>query len=100
MEALTALGGVGRKTANCILGNVFGIPGIVVDTHVKRLSGRMGYTVETDPDKIEHDLQQIIPEAEWTHTSHLFADHGRGYCDAKKPQCDICPVEHLCPKIL
>ena len=100
MEELTALGGVGRKTANCVLGNAFGIPGIVVDTHVKRLAARMGYTAETHPDKIEQDLMKIIPRDEWTHTSHLFGDHGRTYCAAKKPLCDECPVEHLCPKIL
>lgn len=100
MEDLVALGGVGRKTANCILGVSFGIPGIVVDTHVKRLSRRMGYTEEADPDKIERDLMTIAPENEWTHMSHLLADLGRSYCDARRPRCDECPVEHLCPKNL
>jgi endonuclease-3 len=100
MEDLVALGGVGRKTANCILGVSFGIPGIVVDTHVKRLSRRMGYTEEADPDKIERDLMTIAPENEWTHMSHLFADLGRSHCDARRPRCDECPVEHLCPKNL
>jgi endonuclease-3 len=100
MEELVALGGVGRKTANCVLGNVFGIPGIVVDTHVRRLANRMGYTAQSNPDKIETDLTEIVPENEWTHFSHLLADLGRSYCDARKPQCDECPVEHLCPKIL
>jgi endonuclease-3 len=100
MEELVALGGVGRKTANCVLGNVFGIPGIVVDTHVRRLANRMGYTAQSNPDKIETDLTAIVPEDEWTHFSHLLADLGRSYCDARKPQCDECPVEHLCPKIL
>jgi endonuclease-3 len=100
MEELLTLGGVGRKTANCVLGNVFGIPGIVVDTHVKRLSNRMGYTIESNPDKIEMDLSKIVPKDEWTHFSHLMADHGRSYCDARAPRCDECPVEHLCPKIM
>ena len=100
MEELIALGGVGRKTANCVLGVSFGIPGIIVDTHVRRLSYRMGYTVETDPDKIEEDLMKIVPTNEWTHMSHLLAAHGRTYCTAKKPNCDDCPVADLCPKIL
>ena len=100
MEELTALGGVGRKTANCVLGNVFGVPGIVVDTHVKRLATRMGYTVESNPDKIEQDLMNIVPEKEWTQFSHLMADHGRHTCAARKPLCDECIVAHLCPKIL
>jgi endonuclease-3 len=99
MEELVALGGVGRKTANCVLGNVFGIPGIVVDTHVKRLSNRMGFTIESNPDKIEFDLNKIVPESEWTHLSHLLADHGRGACAARSPRCDECPIEHLCPRI-
>jgi endonuclease-3 len=100
MDELVALGGVGRKTANCVLGNVFGIPGIVVDTHVRRLANRMGYAAESNPDKIEKDLCEIVPEDEWTHFSHLLADLGRSWCDARKPQCDECPVEHLCPKIM
>lgn len=100
MEELVALGGVGRKTANCVLGVSFGIPSIVVDTHVRRLAGRMGYTVESDPDKIEQDLMKIAPHAEWTHMSHLFASLGRSYCTARKPKCDECPVAHLCPKII
>jgi endonuclease-3 len=100
MEELISLGGVGRKTANCVLGNVFGIPGIVVDTHVLRLSRRMGFTEEKAPDKIERDLMKIVPEAAWTQLSHLLADHGRHTCSARKPLCDDCPVEHLCPKIL
>ena len=94
------LGGVGRKTANCVLGVSYGIPGIVVDTHVRRLSKRMGFTEETNPDKIERELAAIAPEQEWTHMSHLFADLGRSYCSARKPQCGECPLEHLCPKNL
>jgi endonuclease-3 len=100
LEDLIELGGVGRKTANCVRGVSFGIPGIVVDTHVRRLSRRMGYTDETNPDKIEQDMMLIAPEDEWTRMSHLFADLGRSYCDARKPQCEECPVMHLCPKIL
>jgi endonuclease-3 len=100
MEELTALGGVGRKTANCVLGVSFGIPGIVVDTHVRRLAARMGYTVESDPDKIEQDLMEIAPQKEWTRMSHLLAALGRSYCTARKPNCAECPVEHLCPKII
>jgi endonuclease-3 len=100
MAELTKLGGVGRKTANCVLGNVFGIPGIVVDTHVRRLAMRMGYTEETNPDKIEMDLGEIAPKQEWTRLSHLLADHGRHACSARKPRCEECPVEHLCPKHL
>jgi endonuclease-3 len=100
MEELTALGGVGRKTANCVLGVSFGIPGIVVDTHVRRLAARMGYTVESDPDKIEQDLMKIAPQKEWTRMSHLLAALGRSYCTARKPDCAECPVEHLCPKII
>jgi len=100
MEDLVALAGVGRKTANCVRGNVFDLPGIVVDTHVKRLAYRMGFTVETNPDKIERDLNAIIPEKQWTHFSHLLADHGRAVCEARKPLCESCPIERLCPKYL
>jgi endonuclease-3 len=100
MEDLTALGGVGRKTANCVLGVSFGVPAVIVDTHVRRLARRMGYTEENDPDKIEQDLAGITPEELWTRMSHLFAALGRAYCAAKKPRCDACPVADLCPKIL
>lgn len=99
MEELTALGGVGRKTANCVLGVSFGAPAVIVDTHVRRLARRMGYTEESDPDKIEGDLARIAPRDAWTRMSHLFAAHGRTYCTAKKPRCEACPVAHLCPKI-
>ena len=95
-----ALGGVGRKTANVVLGNAFGVPGIVVDTHVLRLSKRMGLTVETNPESVEQDLMAVVPEREWTHFSHLLTTHGRTWCLARKPLCDECPIEHLCPKIL
>ncbi len=100
MEALTSLGGVGRKTANCVLGNAFGIPGIVVDTHVLRLSRRMGFTEEKNADKVEADLMPLIPQKEWTRFSHVMADHGRKYCAARNPLCDECPVGHLCPKLI
>jgi endonuclease-3 len=97
MEELSALKGIGRKTANVILGNAFGIPGMVVDTHVRRVSLRLGFTAVTDPSKIELDLQKVIPREEWTLASHLFIFHGRRCCFARKPACPRCPVEELCP---
>lgn len=100
MQELLALGGVGRKTANVVLGNAFDVPGIVVDTHVLRLSKRIGLSRETRPDAVERDLMAAVPEEEWTHFSHLLTSHGRTYCSARKPLCDSCPVEHLCPKLL
>jgi endonuclease III len=99
MEALVKLPGVGRKTANVLLGNVFGVPGIVVDTHVKRLSGRLGLTANTDPVKIEQDLNPIIPQKDWTIFSHRLIDHGRAVCQAKKPACDECILADLCPAV-
>jgi endonuclease-3 len=100
MEELLTLAGVGRKTANCLLGNVFGIPGIVVDTHMIRLSRRMGFTEQKNPDKIECDLMELIPRDDWTLFSHLITSHGRKGCSAKKPLCDECPIADDCPKIL
>jgi len=97
MEELSALHGIGRKTASVILGNAFGIPGMVVDTHVRRVSLRLGFTRQTDPVKIERDLQKLIPDTEWTLASHLFIFHGRRCCTARKPACERCPVEELCP---
>jgi len=98
MEALVALPGVGRKTANVVLGNAFGIDhGIVVDTHVKRLSKRMGFTRQTDPVKVESDLVEIFPRERWTMLSHLLIFHGRNTCVARKPRCASCCVAHLCP---
>ena len=97
MEELTQLHGVGRKTANVVLGNVFGVPGIVIDTHVKRISGRLGLTEHDDPDKIEQDLVVIVPQEEWTLFSHLLAFHGRRTCDARQPLCMICPIGEWCP---
>ncbi|MBI1976822.1 MAG: endonuclease III, partial [Candidatus Omnitrophica bacterium] len=99
MEDLVELAGVGRKTANVILGNVYNIPGVVVDTHVRRLSNRMGLTTNDDPDKIEQDLMKLFPEEEWTWLSHTIILHGRQVCSARKPLCQKCPIESLCPKI-
>lgn len=97
LAELTRLPGVGRKTANVILGNAFGIPGMVVDTHVKRISQRLGLTRQTDPVKIEMDLCAQIPAARWTHAAHLFIFHGRRICFARKPNCQACPLAELCP---
>jgi endonuclease-3 len=98
MDALVALPGVGRKTANVILGNAFGLTeGIVVDTHVHRLSRRLGLTEEDDPVKIESDLMAVVPRAEWTLFSLLLIDHGRQTCKARRPECGRCPVADLCP---
>ena len=98
MEDLTALRGVGRKTANVVLGNAYGIPGVVVDTHVGRLSRRLGLTREEDPVKVEHDLMESIPKSEWTLFSHLLIHHGRGVCPARKPHCSRCTLSGLCPR--
>ena len=96
MEALVELPGVGRKTANVVLGNAFGIPGIVVDTHVKRLSQRIGLTQEKDPVKIEFDLMAQIPKKQWIDFSHQLIWHGRRVCTARKPHCEDCPLQTLC----
>jgi len=98
MEALTALRGVGRKTANVVLGNAYGInEGVVVDTHVQRLSLRLGLTKHLDPAKIESDLMKLIPREKWTLFSHWLIWHGRRRCMARNPDCDGCEVQHLCP---
>jgi len=98
MEALTALRGVGRKTANVVLGNAFGLnEGVVVDTHVMRLSLRLGLTKHAEPEKIEQDLMKLIPRDQWTIFSHWLIWHGRRRCQARKPDCDGCEVQHLCP---
>lgn len=97
MEGLTSLPGVGRKTANVVLGNAFGIPGIVVDTHVRRVSQRLGLARSDDPDKIEEELSKQIPKPKWTHASHVLTFHGRRTCTARSPHCPECPVEALCP---
>ena len=94
------LPGVGRKTANVVLGNAFGRPqGIAVDTHVQRLARRLGLTTEFIPDKIEQELLVLVPRKGWTLFSHLLISHGRAVCKARVPQCDICPVRHLCPSV-
>jgi endonuclease III len=98
MEALITLPGVGRKTANVVLGNAFGkAEGIVVDTHVTRLSGRLGLTANTDPVKIETDLMAVVPRPTWTLFSHLLIFHGRRVCFARKPNCDGCVLNDICP---
>jgi endonuclease-3 len=97
MESLTELDGVGRKTANVVLGNAYGIPGIIVDTHVKRLANRIGLSLKTDPDKIEADLTELVPKEEWTYFSHALSDHGRVVCHARKPLCRSCKINDLCP---
>lgn len=99
LEELVKLPGIGRKTANVILGNAFETPGIVVDTHMLRLSARMGLTKNNDPVKVEFDLMKLIPKQEWTMFSHRMIHHGRAICVARKPLCSKCPVEKLCPKI-
>jgi len=99
LEALTALHGVGRKTANVVLGNAFGIPGVVVDTHVGRLSRRLGLTRETDPVKVEHALMELLPRERWTIFSHWLILHGRRICVARRPRCSICPLAVHCPRI-
>jgi endonuclease-3 len=99
LEELVQLPGVGRKTANVILGNAFGVPGITVDTHVGRLSRRLGLTTHDDPVKVEFDLMAIIPEADWTMFSHRLIFHGRQVCAARKPDCPACPMNRFCPKI-
>ncbi|HEX8849043.1 MAG TPA: endonuclease III [Gemmatimonadaceae bacterium] len=98
MDALTALPGVGRKTANVVLGNAFSRnEGVVVDTHVSRLSQRLGLTRETDPVKIESALMPLFARERWTMLSHLLIEHGRQVCDARKPRCGDCPIAALCP---
>jgi endonuclease III len=98
MEDLLTLRGVARKTANIVLGNSFGIvEGIAVDTHVKRLANRIGFSNESDPVKIEQDLMRLIPREKWFSFTYVLIDHGRAICHAKKPRCTECPIEPLCP---
>ncbi len=96
MEELVKLPGVGRKTANVLLGNVFGVPGITTDTHVIRLSRLMGLSKNSDPVKLEQDLMKLVPEKEWTNFSHQIIFHGRQVCNARKPDCENCLLETLC----
>ncbi len=98
MEELLTLPGVARKTANVVLGTAFGIAdGIVVDTHVKRLANRLGLTQESNPEKIERDLQALVPREEWIDIAHLLIFHGRQVCSARKPRCAACVLNDLCP---
>ncbi len=98
LDDLVKLQGVGRKTAGVVLGEWFGTAeGIVVDTHVKRLSRRLGLTRQTDPNKIERNLMEIIPKRDWILLTHLLIDHGRAVCTARSPRCDACTINKLCP---
>ena len=98
MQELVALPGVGRKTANVVLGNAFGVDeGVVVDTHVRRVSGRLGLTENSDPVKIEQDLMKVVPQEDWTVFSHLLILHGRRTCKARKPDCPNCVLNDICP---
>lgn len=98
MKELVALPGVGRKTANVVLGNAFDTDeGVVVDTHVRRLSGRLGLTAHTSPEKIEQDMIGLVPRDQWTDLPHLFIYHGRAVCKAQRPLCDDCALADLCP---
>lgn len=98
MDALTALKGVGRKTASVVMGNAYNqAEGVVVDTHVGRLSGRLGLTQHTQPEKIEQDLMRLIPKVEWVLFPHLMISHGRAICKARKPACNQCPLQSDCP---
>jgi len=98
LEELVALAGVGRKTANVVLGNAFGVPGMVVDTHVKRLTRRFGWTRAEDPVRIEQELCQLLPAASWTQAGHILIAHGRACCKAPIPICTSCPILDLCPQ--
>jgi endonuclease-3 len=91
------LPGIGRKTANVVLGNAFGVPGITVDTHFGRLARRFGWTTEEDPVKVEHVVGDLVPKAEWTMLSHRLIFHGRRVCHSRKPACGACGVAPLCP---
>ncbi len=99
VEELVTLRGVGRKTANVVLGNVFDIPGLVVDTHVGRISRRLGFTRDTDPEKVEAQLMEIVPRADWTLYAHLLISHGREICTARRAVCESCPLIALCPQV-
>lgn len=100
LDELVRLPGVGRKTANVVLGTAFGIPsGVVVDTHVGRISRRLGLTKAADAVRAERDLARVLPQAEWIGFSHRLIAHGRGLCTARRPQCDACPLAELCPRV-
>ena len=97
LRDLVTLPGVGRKTANVVLGNAFGVPGITVDTHFGRLSRRFGWTVEGDPEKVEAEVGALFPRRDWTMLSHLLIWHGRRVCHSRRPACGACPLAGLCP---
>ena len=97
LDSLVKLPGIGRKTANVVLGNAFGIPGVVVDTHVGRISRLLNLTAHKDPNKIERDLMQVVPRTQWTALAHLFIEHGRKVCIARRPRCAECVLNDLCP---
>jgi endonuclease-3 len=96
MEDLLKLPGVGRKTANQVLGDAFGVPGIVVDTHAIRLSNRIGLTKNSDPEKIEYDLMEVVPREYWSKFCHQLVYHGRAVCNARKPKCELCGIREYC----
>ena len=100
MDELLSLPGVGRKTANCVLGTTFGIPAVVVDTHMIRIMNLLGFTNQKDPVKIEFDIMKIAPESEWVILTHLVIEHGRHVCIARRPQCADCSLSDLCPSSL
>jgi endonuclease-3 len=97
LRDLVTLPGIGRKTANVILGNAFDVPGITVDTHFGRLARRFGWTTQDDPVKVEHEVGALFPKRDWTMLSHRLIFHGRRMCHARKPACGVCPVARLCP---
>ncbi len=99
MEELHAMPGIGRKTANVVLGNAFDVPGIVVDTHVQRVSRRLGLTKQTAPEKIEQELMRLVPPKEWVALGHRMIYHGRRVCIARKPRCESCALATFCPKV-
>ena len=100
LDELVALPGIGRKTANVVLGTFFGISsGVVVDTHVKRISRLLGLTTQTTPEKIEQDLMQVVPKKEWINYSHRLIHHGRKICIARRPQCTECPLLKVCDRV-
>jgi len=101
MEEIVRLPGVARKTGNIVLGNAYGVvEGIAVDTHVKRVATRLGFTAQKDPDKVERDLMVVIPQEDWFSFTYVLIDHGRRICNAKRPLCEACPVNDLCPSSL
>ncbi len=99
LEELVKLPGVGRKTANVVLGNAFGVPGLTVDTHLGRISRRLGLTAREDPERVEADLALLIPQAKWTLFSHQAIAHGRALCRARRPLCEQCPLGAICPRL-